>query len=111
LVSQEEFIEWTISLICGVENVNEPYTDTKISETEWIREFNPALTESEEYVWHRDLNNRVVEVLEGDDWQFQFDNKLPFFINRNNIIEIPKMAYHRIIPGKTKLRIKINEEF
>ena len=111
MVSQEELIKWTTSLICGVENVNEPYTDTKISETEWIREFNPELTESEEYVWHRDLNTRTVEILEGDDWQFQFDNELPFFINRNNIIEIPKMVYHRIIPGKTKLRIKINEEF
>ncbi len=111
MVSQEELIKWTESLICGVENVSEPYKDTKISDTEWIREFDPELTEFEEYIWHRDLKDRLVEVLEGDDWQFQFDNELPFFINRNNTIKIPKMVYHRIIPGKTKLRIKINEEF
>lgn len=87
------------------------YIDEKLSETSWIREFDPEITESEEYVWHRDLNNRVVEVLEGDGWKFQFDNDLPFFINSNNTFSVPKMVYHRIIPGKTKLRIKINEEF
>jgi hypothetical protein len=86
------------------------YIDEKISETSWIREFDPQ-TPDEDFVWHRDLNNRTVELLEGNDWQFQFDNELPFFINRSNTIRIPKMVYHRIIPGKTKLRIKINEEF
>lgn len=90
--------------------MTEPYKDTRLSDTSWIREFDPEITESEEYVWHRDLNNRTVELLDGVDWQFQFDNELPFFINRNNTIHIPKMVYHRIIPGQTKLRIKINEE-
>lgn len=85
------------------------YIDEKLSDTSWIREFDPEITESEEYVWHRDLNNRDVEVLEGEGWKFQFDNDLPFFINRNNTIHIPKLIYHRLIPGKTKLRIKINE--
>jgi hypothetical protein len=85
------------------------YIDEKLNETSWIREFDPSKPD-EDFVWHRDLKDRLVELLEGDDWQFQFDNELPFFINRNNI-KIPKMVYHRIIPGKTKLRIKINEEF
>lgn len=86
------------------------YIDKKLSETSWIREFDPLITESEEYVWHRDYNDRMVEVLEGDDWKLQFDDELPFFINRNNTIHIPKMIYHRLIPGKSKLRIQINEE-
>ena len=86
------------------------YIDEKLSDTSWIREFDPEITESEEYVWHRDLNDRDVEILEGTDWKFQFDNELPFFINSNNTIHIPKMVYHRLIPGKSKLRIKINEE-
>ena len=87
-----------------------PYVDEKLSEGCWIREFDPTMTESEEYVWHRDKNDRVVEVLEGYGWKFQFDNELPFFINKNNSVKVPKMIYHRIIPGKTKLRIKINED-
>jgi hypothetical protein len=100
-----------LSVLCGVETLSEPYKDTRLSDTSWIREFDPSITKSEEYVWHRDHNTRIVEVLEGEGWKFQFDNELPFFINRNNNIQIPKMTYHRIIPGKTKLRIKINEEF
>lgn len=91
--------------------MDKPYTDTRLSDTEWIREFDSSVSNSEEYVWHRDLNDRTVEVLEGDGWQFQFDNELPFFINSTNIFKVPKMVYHRIIPGNTKLRIKINEEF
>lgn len=87
------------------------YIDERIDEKSWIREFDPSVTESEEYVWHRDYNDRRVEILEGDGWQFQFDNELPIFINKNEELFIPKMVYHRIIPGKNKLRIKINEEF
>jgi hypothetical protein len=88
-----------------------PYIDEKINENSWIRTFDPSVTESEEYVWHRDYNNRRVRVLEGIGWKFQFDNELPFDINTNEEIYIPKMVYHRIIPAESKLRIKINEEF
>lgn len=87
-----------------------PYTDEKLSEKSWIRTFDPTISESEEYVWHRDYNNRQVEVLEGSGWKFQLDNELPFDINIGDSISIPKMIYHRIIPSNTKLRIKINEE-
>lgn len=88
-----------------------PYVDEKISEKRWIRTFDPSFTESNEYVWHRDYNDRNIKVLEGNGWKFQFDNELPFDINTNEEIYIPKMVYHRIIPGSAKLRIEINEEF
>lgn len=87
-----------------------PYTDEKLSNNSWIRTFDPLITESEEYVWHRDLKDREIEVLEGENWMFQFDNELPMIININDKLFIPKMIYHRIIPGNKKLRIKINEE-
>jgi mannose-6-phosphate isomerase-like protein (cupin superfamily) len=88
-----------------------PYIDEKINEHCWIRTFDPSVTENEEYVWHRDYNDRIVQVLEGSGWKFQFDNELPFDININDKFTIPKMVYHRIKPGKTKLRISINEKF
>lgn len=88
-----------------------PYIDEKISDDEWIRTFNPSITESEEYVWHRDSEDRMVTVLEGDGWKFQFDNELPFVINKGDEIHIPKMVYHRIIPNNNRLRIRINEKF
>jgi len=86
-----------------------PYIDEVIDNCR-IRTFDPLQTYSEEYVWHRDFNDREIEVLDGIGWMIQFDNELPMIINRTNKIFIPKMVYHRIIPGKTKLRIKINEK-
>lgn len=88
-----------------------PYIDEKISDDEWIRTFDPNVTDNEEYVWHRDYNDRTVKVLDGEGWKFQFDNELPFFINKGDEIHIPKMVYHRIIPNYNTLRIKINEKF
>ena len=89
--------------------VVKPYTDETIDGRR-VRTFDSANTSAEDYVWHRDLKDRQIEVLEGTDWQLQFDNELPQFINIADKIFIPAMVYHRIIPGKTKLRIEINEE-
>jgi hypothetical protein len=86
-----------------------PYVDCIVEEYK-IRTFDPDTSSPKEYIWHRDHNDREIEVLEGEGWSFQFDNELPKIINRNDQIYIPKMVYHRIIPGKTKLRIKINEK-
>jgi len=90
--------------------VAKPYTD-EIVDGYKIRTFDPSKTECEDYVWHRDLSDRIIEVLEGSGWLLQFDNELPQIINIADKIFIPAMVYHRIIPGKTKLRIGINEKF
>lgn len=87
-----------------------PYIDEVIDIQIKIRTFDPKNSKAEEYIWHRDKKNREIEVIEGDGWMFQFDNELPYIINKNDKIFIPKMVYHRVIPGKTVLRIKINEE-
>lgn len=86
-----------------------PYIDIALSDNTWIREFDPTVSESEEYVWHRDTSDRTVTVLEGSDWQFQFDDEIPLVINKDNTISIPKLIYHRLIPGTEKLRIQITE--
>jgi hypothetical protein len=103
----DSLIDWILGLMLDFED--KPYTDTRISDTEWIREFDPAVTDSEEYVWHRDLKDRTVIVLEGNDWKFQFDDDLPKVINKDNRIFIPKGVYHRLIPGTEKLKIIITE--
>jgi hypothetical protein len=86
-----------------------PYVDTKIDDCSWIRTFDPQVAENDEYVWHRDYEDRIVEVLEGCNWKFQFDNQLPFLINKGDVLHIQKMIYHRIIPSEEKLTIKITE--
>jgi len=87
-----------------------PYIDDVIDRASKIRTFDPSKSKSHEYVWHRDESDREVTVLEGEGWKIQFDNELPQNINMNDTFFIPKMVYHRIIPGKTKLRIRIDEK-
>jgi hypothetical protein len=83
-----------------------PYLDYEKEGGVWIREFNDRTDELE---WHRDETDRLVEVIEGDGWMFQYDNDLPFSINSSNTIFIPKETFHRLHKGKNKLKIKIKE--
>lgn len=85
-----------------------PYTDKKLSEGSFLREFS-ELTESEELVWHRDHKDRYVTVVEGKGWQLQFDNRLPANLNEGDTVLIPKNTYHRLHKGSTKLVVEINE--
>ena len=62
----------------------------------------------EEFVWHRDNEDRIIEILEGDGWQFQADNALPFLLKPGLSFEIKAGEYHRIIKGINDLRIRIN---
>lgn len=63
-----------------------------------------------ELVWHRDANDRVVRVLQGNGWQFQFDNELPQSFEPGTIIYIEKERYHRIIKGSGPLIVEIVED-
>lgn len=63
--------------------------------------------EPDQLVWHRDEEDRTITVLEGDGWQFQFDNQLPFDINVGDVFTIPAMVYHRILKGQNQLLINI----
>ena len=85
-----------------------PYTDKKLSEGVFLREFS-ELTESEELVWHRDHKDRYVTVVEGEGWQLQFDNRLPVHLKEGDTVHIPKNTYHRLHKGSTKLVVEINE--
>jgi uncharacterized protein YjaG (DUF416 family) len=81
-----------------------PFKQEKINDKQAIRIFSQD-TEDEEFKWHRDAENRIVEILEPTDWKFQFDNKLPQKLE--GIITIPKGVYHRVIKGSGNLKVKI----
>ena len=59
-------------------------------------------------IWHTDLEDRTIEILEGTGWQFQRDNELPLVLKEGDRIFIPKHQVHRVIKGETDLKIKIN---
>ena len=59
-------------------------------------------------IWHMDDEDRTITILEGSGWQFQRDNELPLELTEGDSIFIPRHQIHRVIKGKTDLKIKIN---
>lgn len=79
-----------------------PFRETKIGENTFVREFSQD-TDSGELMWHRDREDRIVEVVGETDWMLQLDDELPFVISGE--VFIPKGVYHRIIKGSGNLAI------
>lgn len=86
----------------------DPYTDSQLTDDIRVRTFDTNIDE-DELVWHRDKRNRIVEILDGEGWMFQYENGLPFPMTKGDKIEITKEQYHRVIKGDTPLKIKIKE--
>jgi hypothetical protein len=84
------------------------YKQEFITDKSFTREFSKDV-ETTELIWHRDKKDRKVTVMEGTDWKIQFDNSLPKDLIKGNVIEIPKMVFHRLWRGKDNLIIQIEE--
>lgn len=65
--------------------------------------------ENEELKWHRDRENRIVEVLEGGFWYLQMDNELPIELVKGKKYYIPEGVYHRVIKGIRDLKVQITK--
>ena len=83
-----------------------PYKDIEITDKYIIREFNENI-DPIELMWHRDNENRTVEILGETDWKIQLDNQLPTSMNQP--IYIPRHLYHRVIKGTGNLLLKIHK--
>jgi hypothetical protein len=81
-----------------------PFKETKIEENIFIREFSQQ-TDSGEFMWHRDREDRIIESLNETDWMIQIDNELPKVIKGE--VFIPMGVYHRLIKGNGDLKIKL----
>jgi len=81
-----------------------PFIEEKIDESVVIRTFSFDSNPNDMF-WHWDLEDRWIEPLNENDWQFQFDNELPIMINKQ--IYIPAGKIHRVMKGATDLKIKI----
>jgi len=82
-----------------------PYNDYSLGQTV-IREFS-ADVDPMELIWHTDQEDRIIEVLTGNGWKFQYDEDLPFEMVTGEKFEIPKGYVHRVIKGNGNLKIKI----
>lgn len=80
-----------------------PFQESKLSDNTFIREFKQD-TDSGEFMWHRDFENRIIESIGETDWMIQIDNELPKVIDK---VFIPMGVYHRVIKGTGDLKIKL----
>jgi hypothetical protein len=85
---------------------NLPFKQIDLGNNQYLREFSENV-DSDELEWHRDREDRIIEVIENKDWLFQIDNKLPVLLE--NQLFIPKETYHRVIKGTGKLIIKLTK--
>ena len=85
-------------------DTGKPYSDLEVTDSYIIREFFQDI-DPIELLWHRDDENRTVEIIGKTDWMIQLENQLPISINEP--IFIPKHMWHRVIKGTDSLRLKI----
>ena len=90
-----------------IKSKTKPYNDLEVTNEYIIREFDENI-DPIELKWHRDNENRVVEIVGKTDWKLQLENQLPVSINQP--ISIPKGECHRVIKGNGKLTLKIIKE-
>ena len=79
-----------------------PYKDSSN-----IRSFSKNVKKLE-LVWHKDDEDRNIEILEGKGWQMQFDDELPFALFEGDNIFIKRHRVHRVHKGIIDLKIRIN---
>lgn len=85
------------------------YEQENISKDKFKRTFTEDV-DSEELVWHRDLNTREVFIEQSNGWMLQMDEELPQTLIEGQTYKIPKMVYHRIFKGTGDLKITIIEK-
>ena len=88
--------------------MNFPFEEEKIDEYNFIRTF-PADVDEMDLIWHADKENRIITVLEGNGWKFQFDEELPIEMTKGKSISILKGRIHRVIKGNGPLVIKLQK--
>lgn len=87
-----------------------PFKEKQVNKQLFIRKFSADVDEMD-LIWHTDREDRIVHVLEGNKWKFQFDEQLPFEMLDGIDIIIPKGMIHRIIKGDGPLTIRVYKDY
>lgn len=85
---------------------NFPFKEEKVSGNTFIRSFTEN-TDNSELVWHRDHEDRIIEVIRSNNWKLQLENELPQSLTNGSKIYLKADLWHRIIKGNGNLMIKI----
>lgn len=85
-----------------------PFRERSLGGKLFLREFRENVN-SEELIWHRDREDRVIKVLESNGWKLQLDDQLPVLLKEGSTYNIPAYVYHRVIKGSGRLLIKVEK--
>ena len=85
-----------------------PFIEEQIDDYNFIRTFSMDVDEMD-LIWHADKENRIITVLEGNGWKFQFDEELPIKMRKGKSISILKGRLHRVIKGNGILKINLQK--
>ena len=85
-----------------------PFEEKQVGENVFLRCFDHNVI-VDELIWHQDREDRIVEVIQSDDWHFQKDDQVPFKLVEGMKFSIKKMEYHRLLRGKNDLIIKVTK--
>jgi hypothetical protein len=83
-----------------------PFKETHLQDNLYLREFEESV-DTDDLEWHRDREDRIVEIIGETDWELQMDNQLPQRMTGK--IFIPKEVWHRVIKGTNELKVKITK--
>ena len=85
-----------------------PFEEEKIKDNIFIRTFSTDVDQID-LIWHTDKENRFIKVLEGNGWQFQYDEELPFEMTDGLGFPVMKGQIHRVIKGLGPLKIELHK--
>ena len=88
--------------------MNFPFKEEQIDQFNFIRTFSADVDEMD-LIWHADKENRIITVIKGSGWKFQFDEELPVEMTEGKSISILKGKLHRVIKGKGPLKINLQK--
>ena len=83
-----------------------PYTEFKDKDGDVTRLFYERVN-PQKLKWHMDDEDRIVQALHKNNWQFQLEDQLPVPLNKPIFIE--RHQWHRLIKGDGSLMIKVTK--
>jgi hypothetical protein len=87
-----------------------PYTENITSDESIVERLFEESTDSEDFMWHRDQEDRIVEAININNWQIQLEDQLPVNLRYGESITIPKETWHRVIKGTGIAIYKIKKQ-
>ncbi len=82
-----------------------PFKEIRISNDIRIRKFMQS-SKDDEFVWHRDEEDRTIACRYPTNWMIQLEDGLPKKIGEDPIF-IPAKTWHRLIKGTGDLEVQI----